>query len=207
MDRREALRRMALGSAGAVCAPAWVDRLSETALARAAPGQAAAPAAAAWTPRVFSAHQNATVIELSELIIPQTETAGARAARVNEFIDTVLDDADPAERDLFLRGLDWIDQRSRATFGVDFVGAPAAEQTALLTILASPDNTALADREGVAFFHAVKRLTITGYYTSEAGMREELDDDGTRHFAARPGCAHPQHHGLASLTGGGDDRQ
>lgn len=189
MDRRELLRRMVLGSAGAVCAPAWVDRLSETALAQAAPGQAAA----AWTPRVFSAHQNATVIELSELIIPQTETAGARAARVNEFIDTVLDDADPAERDQFLRGLDWIDRRSRATFGVDFVAAPAAEQAALLTILSSPDNTALADREGVAFFHAVKRLTITGYYTSEAGMREELDDDGTRHFAAKPGCAHPQH--------------
>ena len=89
MDRREALRRMVLGSAGAVCAAGWVERLSEVALAHAAPapGQAAA-SAAAWTPRVFTPHQNATVIEISELIIPQTDTAGARAAEVNRFIDT-----------------------------------------------------------------------------------------------------------------------
>ena len=194
MDRREALRRMVLGSAGAVCAAGWVERLCEVALARAvpAPGQAAA-SVAAWTPRVFTPHQNATVIEISELIIPQTDTAGARAAEVNRFIDTVLEDAPAAERESFIHGLAWIDRRSRESSGADFIETPPGEQEALLTVVSSRDNAAPDDREGVEFFEAIKRLTITGYYTSEAGMREELGDDGMLYFAEKPGCAHPEH--------------
>ena len=194
MDRREALRRMVLGSAGAVCAAGWVERLSEVALAHAAPapGQAAA-GAAAWTPRVFTPHQNASVIEISELIIPQTDTAGARAAEVNRFIDTVLEDTPLAERESFIRGLAWIDRRSRASSGADFIETPPAEQEALLTVISSRENAAPDDRDGVEFFEAIKRLTVTGYYTSEAGLREELDDDGTQYFSEKPGCAHPEH--------------
>ena len=177
MDRREALRRMVLGSAGAVCVAGWVERLSEVALARAAPAQAAA-SAAAWTPRVFTPQQNATVIEISELIIPRTDTAGAREARVNQFIDTVLEDAPAAERE---------------SSGADFIDAPPGEQEALLTVISSRENATPDDREGVEFFEAIKRLTITGYYTSEVGMREELGDDGMLYFAEKPGCAHPEH--------------
>lgn len=192
MDRREALRRMVLGPVGAVCAATWVERLSELALAHAAPGQAAA-GAAAWTPSVFTAHQDATVIEISELIIPQTETAGARAAQVNRFIDTVLEDAPEDERDSFLRGLAWLDRRSRALHGADFIDLPVYDQEALLTTISDRDGADAADREGVEFFEAIKRLTVTGYYTSEIGMREEIGDDGTLYFADVEGCTHPEH--------------
>ena len=40
--------------------------------------------------------QNELVITLTELIIPQTDTPGAKAAKVNEYIDMVLADANPA---------------------------------------------------------------------------------------------------------------
>ena len=127
-------------------------------------------------------------------------TAGARAAEVNRFIDTVLEDsATPscAERESFIRGLAWIDRRSRASSGADFIETPPAEQEALLTVRALPissrENAAPDDRDGVEFFEAIKRLTVTGYYTSEAGLREELDDDGTQYFSEKPGCAHPEH--------------
>lgn len=196
MDRREALRRIIIGSAGAAVVPAWVAGLSRTALARAgAAAQSPGGVAAEWAPRVFTPHQNATVIELSELIIPRTETAGARDAGVNEFIDTVLDDAAPPEREAFLDGLEWMDRRSREMFGTDFIDAAPADQTALLMALSSPDSTAPADPQGVAFFEAVKRLTVTGYYTSEIGMLEELGDDGTLHFAEKRGCLHAEHKG------------
>ena len=192
MDRREALRRMVLGSVGAVSAAGWVERLSALALAHAAPGQAAA-GAAAWTPRVFTSHQDATVIELSELIIPQTDTAGARAAQVNRFIDTVLEDAPAAEREAFLGGLAWMDRRAREASGADFIDTPVQAQVALLTVISSREDAPPADREGVEFFEAIKRLTITGYYTSEAGMREELEDDGRHYFSEKAGCTHPEH--------------
>lgn len=192
MDRREALRRMVLGPVGAVCAPSWVDSLSELALASAAPAQAAA-GATGWTPGVFGAHQDATVTVISELIIPQTETAGARGAYVNRFIDTVLEDAPDAERDAFLRGLAWLDGRSRALHGADFIDLPVEDQEALLTTISARDGADAADLEGVEFFEAIKRLTVTGYYTSEIGMREELADDGTLYFSGVEGCTHPEH--------------
>lgn len=183
---------MVLGPVGAACAAAWVDGLSELALSSAAPAQSAA-GTAAWTPRVFTAHQDATVVEISELIIPQTETAGARAAQVDRFIDTVLEDAPADERDSFLRGLAWMDRRSRELSGADFVDTPAAAQVALLTAVSTRDGAAVADREGVEFFEAIKRLTVTGYYTSEVGMREALGDDGTLYFSGVEGCTHAEH--------------
>ena len=87
----------------------------------------------------------------------------------------------------------WIDRRSRGSSGANFIAAPPGEQEALLTVISSRDDASPDDRAGVGFFEAIKRLTITGYYTSEVGMREELDDDGTRHFAEKQGCVHAEH--------------
>lgn len=188
MRRRDALKRLAIAAA---TTPVWVTTLSEIARARAVgvPPQTLAT----WSPKVFTPHQNETVLSLTELIIPQTDTAGAKAAQVNVFIDTVLDDADASEREEFIRGLSWMDARSQELFGADFIDAGSNEQAALLTIISSEDNQSLPDRTGVEFFQAVKQLTVTGYYTSQIGMLEELDDDGSVHFDDDPGCRHPEH--------------
>jgi len=196
LDRRQALRTLAFGGIGAVAAPAWAETLAEIARAHADHAHtavAAAAEAAPWAPKVFNARQNETVVLLSEMIIPQTDTPGAKAAKVNEFIDLVLDDANETERKQFLNGLAWMDGRSQELFGTDFVSAPAEQQTALLTIVASPKNKAFEDQVGIDFFKAIKALTITGYYTSEIGMKQELGDDGQLFFLEYPGCTHPQH--------------
>jgi len=196
LDRRQALRTLAFGGIGAVAAPAWAETLAEIARAHADHAHtavAAAAEAAPWAPKVFNAHQNETVVLLSEMIIPQTDTPGAKAAKVNEFVDLVLDDANETERKQFLNGLAWMDGRSQELFGTDFVSAAPEQQTALLTIVASPKNKAFEDQVGIDFFKAIKALTITGYYTSEIGMKQELGDDGQLFFLEYPGCTHPQH--------------
>lgn len=197
MDRRRVLRTLALGGLGAVSVPPWVTVLAgvaeRKALDHAATVQAVADAA--WMPAFLSADQDRTVTVLAELIIPRTDTAGATDATVNRFIDTVLADAPAAERQRFLDGLAWLDDRSREVFGQAFADASAEQQTALLTILAARDNRSLADRMGVEFFQAMKSLTVTGYYTSQAGMAQELDDDGRVAFQDDPGCVHPEHQG------------
>ena len=200
LDRRQALRKLAAGGLGAATAPLWSQRLTALAIAHADPHThtaAAAPAGtvAPWTPKVLDAHQNDTVVAISELIIPQTETPGAKAARVNEFVDLVLSDAAAGERREFLRGLAWMDARAQELFGSDFVSATADQQTALLTILSAPRNRSTADQLGREFFESIKSLTITGYYTTEIGLRQELGEDGNLFLAAYPGCQHPQHRG------------
>lgn len=156
--------------------------------------------AADWAPEVLDAHQNDVVVTLSELIVPATDTPGAKAALVNRFIDAVLDDADEPDRKSFLRGLEWMDARSRELFGDEFLKANPEQQAALLTILSSGKNKALEDQLGVEFFEAIKAMTIRGYYTSEIGMRQELHEDGQLFFGEFRGCAHPEHGGTPPPT-------
>jgi hypothetical protein len=198
LHRREALRQLAVGGLGAATAPLWSHRLTERALAHADPHThaAAKPAAkAAWKPRVLDGHQNETVTVVSELIIPQTDTPGAKAARVNEFIDQVLSDAPAAERDTFLRGLGWLDARARELHGRDFASTTPEQQTALLSTLSAPGDKAGPDALGREFFEAIKGMTIAGYYTTEIGLRQELGEDGTLFLMEYPGCTHPEHKG------------
>lgn len=193
-NRRTALRTLATGAVGAATSSRWVESLSALASQQAhAHAAQAAIAAQDWTPRVLNAKQNEAVLVLTELIIPETDTPGAKAARVHRFIDAVLHEAPPADRDAFLRGLAWMDERSQTLFKKDFVGAGAAEQTALLTTLSNDKNDAAENRIGVQFFRAIKSMTIDGYYTSEIGLRQELGDNGQLFLAQFAGCDHPEH--------------
>jgi hypothetical protein len=195
-NRRVALRRLVAGAVGAATSTMWVDSLSALARAQSHAHVAdAAMMAQDWTPRVLTAPQNEAVIALTELIIPETDTPGAKAARVNRFVDRILLEAKPVDRERFLGGLAWIDERSRSLFGRNFVAASAEEQTALLNRLSDDGNKAAEDRPGVEFFRAIKSLTISGYYTTEIGLRRELGDDGQLVLAEFAGCNHPEHQG------------
>ena len=194
INRRRALSQLVAGAVGVASMPLWVESLCAQARAEAdVHAVQVAASAAAWSPSALTPRQNEAVIALSELIIPATDTPGAKAALVNRFIDHVLSTAEAAERSEFIRGLAWLDDRCRARIGKDVAGATAEELTTVLTPLAAegtaPDETA----PGVAFFRAIKSMTITGYYTTEIGLRQELGDDGRMMLGAFEGCTHPEH--------------
>jgi len=191
-DRRKVLKALALGGLGAAALPLWIERLAEVALADS--HHPASPAGAAqWSPAVFSPHENDTVATIAELIIPQTDTAGARAANVHQFIDAVLADAETREREAFLRGLAWMDSRSRERYGAPFTSVTPQQQHELLVFVSGSTDQTPADQPGVEFFKAIKILTVTGYYTSKIGMQQELGDDLRTVFRDYVGCTHPEH--------------
>ena len=73
---------------------------------------------------------------LVDLILPDTDTPGARAAGVPAFIDTLLADwMDDGERDRFLAGLADVDARADAAHGKRFVDLEPDQQVAILTAL------------------------------------------------------------------------
>ena len=103
MQRRELFRLLAAGAA----LPVFNSNLL-------AAFQDAHPKST-YTLRTLNPHQNATVVTITDLIIPETDTPGAKAVRVNEFIDLILTDwAHEDERQKFLSGLESIDKRSNA---------------------------------------------------------------------------------------------
>jgi glucoside 3-dehydrogenase (cytochrome c) hitch-hiker subunit len=177
VNRRDALRTLASSAAALATSRLWIDVLAEP----------------DWKPKVLTAAQNNEVIALTETIIPATDTPGAKAALVNRFIDEVLADAPDKQRTAFLGGLAWLTERSRSDYGKDFAAASAAQQTVLLTRLADPARVAAGDETGAEFFRALKSMTISGYYSTEMGLRQELGDDGRMVLATFEGCTHTEH--------------
>ena len=183
MKRRDALKLIA----GAAAVPALYSQ-DLFALGREIHEQLGSTSAL----KTLNSHQNATITAIAEMIIPATDTPGAKGARVNEFIDLILSEwSSEADSSRFLQGVAETDARSRKMFGKDFVNCNTQQQTELLTALdeevtelreanvqerehASP---ALQESENPLeknFFYQMKRLTLVGYYTSEVGWTQEL---------------------------------
>jgi hypothetical protein len=183
VNRREVLKG-AVAGAGAAAVPA---------AAQTHPHGAAQPAGtsaqSAWKPLLFDVHQNETVVALSELIIPATDTPGAKAAKVNEYIDLLLHDGPAERRNEFLAGLAWLDGHAIRLHNKPFVNCTPAQQTAILRSLEGASDANL--KPGAAFFTQIKRLTVAGYYTTKIGI-DELNKGGR--VPATFGCTHGGKH-------------
>ena len=145
-------------------------------------GCQASPVAGAFSPRMLTSGRDELVATIAELIIPETDTPGARGARVHEFIDAMLSDwYTEDQRDHFLAELATVDQKAQDAHNKPFMDLTEAEQIALLTAMEAEGETwreALAagngDSDKPPFFIAMKGLTLFGYYTSEVGATQEL---------------------------------
>jgi hypothetical protein len=175
MERRDVLKL--LGSATALSAfPFEALTLIQ---------QASAQVAQSTALKTLDPHQNATVTTIAELIIPATDTPGAREAKVNEFIDLLLTEwFDPAETKEFLAGLANVDTCSQEKFSAAFVDCTPAQQAEVLKQLdAAAMDFAAEQKQAMQthaapppmnFFYQLKKLTLAGYYTSEIGFSQEL---------------------------------
>ena len=232
-DRREALRRLMTGAGVAGAAAA----LPPTALAteakpavEAAPQQAAsAPAvslgaaappdpsltAADWKPKFLDDHQDQTVLAVADLLIPDTDTPGARAAQVDRFIDLLLSTDAPGTdedtsgtdfADLLLRkgslegqkryiaALNWLDGYCLAQYSKPFTSLNRPDQETVLDMLThANDNPEVA--AGHDSFALIKNSIVTAYYSSEIGTLQELKYQTNPYQPGVPGCEHPEHGG------------
>lgn len=203
-SRRGALKKIALGTGAVTTLPILGQASTMSSMPGMGPGMASDGAMGApppnpltdpdWKPIFFDQHQNDTVIALTELIIPQTDTPGAKAALVNRFLDLWLNDEEADRQKAFIEGLAWIDGRSFELHQKPFVELTSAQQTDLLTPLADADNQKPEDEAGIKFFSELKDSTIFGYYSSEVGMEQELHYGGDDYHTEFPGaCTHPEH--------------
>lgn len=183
MKRRDAIGRVALLMGGTLSAPTMLAFLEGC--------KSGSESASAGLSFPFSADRKALVSEVAEIIIPKTDTPGAKDAKVGDFIEKMLKDC-YAEKDLasFNKGLEQLEEK-------DFLKATPEQQTAILKEMeASAKEEASKASEakksadekkkyteagkeyteaGVPFFRLVKELTLLGYFTSEPGATQALD--------------------------------
>jgi hypothetical protein len=123
--------------------------------------------------RTFNPAQRALVTNIAEIVIPETDTPGATAVKVPEFIDLIMTErASEAEKAAFLAGLSEIDARSSGMGQARFVDLAPARRTELLAAL---DGAKLDDKSGaVTTFRQLKSLTVYGYFTSKPVQQDIL---------------------------------
>ena len=114
-----------------------------------------------WTPVFLNARQDETVDVLADLLIPRTDTPGARDAKVHRYVDLFLAVKDPEEQSRFVEGLHGLDETARQKYGNDFVHCRKAEQISLLSAMA-----------GDAFFLQAKTMVATIYFNTPEGYKE-----------------------------------
>jgi hypothetical protein len=136
------------------------------------------PATAKTAGRFFTAPEFDLADELSEMIIPADEhSPGARAAKVAAFIDGQLAEAwDEKDRATWRDGLALVDRISQETHAKPFMQASAEQRTAVLTRLAQNEGKPQKPEE--LFFAEVKGRVVHAYYTSEIGMKQEMEYKG-----------------------------
>ncbi|HXJ05162.1 MAG TPA: gluconate 2-dehydrogenase subunit 3 family protein [Candidatus Acidoferrum sp.] len=207
MKRREMLRASVLAGAAAALRPALADaqsgaqnaaQVSELTPAQRGVDASNEFAAPGWKPLFLDEHQNETLIVLSDLIIPATDTPGAKEALVNRYIDLVLAAETPEVQRAFLNSLGYLDGESMRRFKSAFRYLSREDQDDLLHGLAYPrvgggwagDRGAVPD-PGHGHFEVLKGRIMTAYYSSQIGEKE-LGWDGAFAHGPYQGCEHPE---------------
>ncbi len=166
LHRRDALKGLAL-TVGAA-ATGWAGRAA-----------AATAPALDWTPAALTGDQARLVDAVAELIIPATDTPGARQAGVPQFIDRALANyCDKSQKDLLIGGLTRMDADARAAHGDVFVALKPEQQVAMLTAYDQEAGVAKGQNPGQPhFFAALEDWVTVGYFTSEPGATMALRYD------------------------------
>ncbi|MCB0665448.1 MAG: gluconate 2-dehydrogenase subunit 3 family protein [Saprospiraceae bacterium] len=184
VSRRNALKRTSYIIGGA---------LSASTIAAVMAGCKPSSTSLDWTPEILAPDQAITVAEITERIIPKTDTPGAKDAMVDRYIDSFLKDiASDEERAEFYAGIDDVNGMAKDDFGKRFADLSDDDKDAVLAKLSGSSNIRKTDAEKAAelanegeqvhtsdgesskFFDMIRQLTITGFFTSEIGANQAL---------------------------------
>ncbi len=186
MTRREAIRRTSQLLGGAA--------LSATAVTAVMSG-CQAPTATGWTPAYLTQDQSNLVAEITERIIPKTDTPGAKDALVHRFIDVYLKDLALAEDQLkFIAGLEDMEKRASDKFGKSFLKISNKDKDTILAAMESTNSERSDEEKAIElanegesvrggnvntgeFIDGIKQLSLLGFFTSEIGATQVLKHD------------------------------
>jgi hypothetical protein len=180
MNRRDAISHVAVLVGGAFSAPTLLamERLEK-------------PSHLPKTPPVFQLNdkQRQIVAEVAEMILPKTDTAGAKDAGVPAFIELMLRDCYLKPEHLsFSEG---VEQLQTAGFLTKNESERAAmlrkveQNTQELMKVYAVQQSKMGDNEdrelmktqlkGLPFWRLMKELTLLGYFTSEVGIKSSFE--------------------------------
>lgn len=143
-----------------------------------------------WKPVFLTEDQASIVAQVSEIIIPRTDTPGAKDAGVPAFVDQMLKEVYSGEdQKWFTDGLTAFNEDAKAAYDEDFAGLDEEDQTSFVKkvhdeAVEAANTTNPEPRR--PFILMMKELTMLGFFTSEAGATQVLQYDAVP--GAYKGC-------------------
>ena len=198
ISRRDLLRAALLASAASALGPAFsFAQAISSGLTPAARGEDGSTFLTDpnWKAVFFDDQQNETLIVLSDVIIPATDTPGAKDALVNRYLDLLLSVQPDEFQKQFLEALAFIDSESQKQFGENFRKLTHDDRTSLLIPWAYPRQASrwMEQEEkpdpAQQHFERLKALIAVAYYGSEIGQKG-LGWDGEFTHGPYEGCQH-----------------
>ncbi len=117
-----------------------------------------------WTPQFMNTESAMIIDKIASIIIPTTETPGAKEALVVRFIDGYLQDfSDPEDKNEFKKFMERLQNHSRQQYKKSFSSLHEADQTSVLQYLLDKQD------KGMQKIH---ELAVTGFCTSELAAKE-----------------------------------
>ena len=118
--------------------------------------------------------------ELSEMIIPTDDhSPGAKVAKVAAFIDSQLAEAwEEKDRTEWRAGLALVDRLSNDTNGAPFMKSSPEQRLSVLTRMAQNES-----KPEEQFFKELKERVVYAYYTSEIGIKQDMEYKGNTYQA------------------------
>lgn len=173
MNRRHVIKMLTLALGGSLALPA-LRAMAEHAHKHHSQGKSPETA---YQYRMFDKQTVALLEAFTDVIIPRTDTPGARDAAVPAFIDLMLaewyDEKDTAR---FMAGLSAFTAAIQNKYNCDFISLSPEKRYAEVEAL---DRRLLSRSDGDNHFYPMaKELTLIGYYTSKEGMETELHYQG-----------------------------
>jgi hypothetical protein len=125
---------------------------------------------------VLSDTELKTAAALCDVILPADgHSPAASAAGVHEFIDEWISAPYPNQqhdRTIVRGGLAWLNTESVKRHGEPFADLDDAQRTAICEDIHDAAKAAPEHRQAASFFDTFRRLTIGGFYTTEAGRKD-----------------------------------
>ena len=125
--------------------------------------------------RVLDQQQYQLCNAIADTILPKTGSPSASEVRVVEFMDLLLNDVfEPGVVDSFIEGLREFDDLCVAETGSSFSKMKPEDRAAYLNSV-DQDVMGQSYEDKVPFYYTFKRLCITTYFSSEQGVKQNLD--------------------------------
>ena len=126
----------------------------------------------------FSADEITLLDEITETIIPRTDTPGAKDAKVAEFMNVMVRDCyTKDDQKIFKDGLKKLQQLCKEKYRADFLRIDAAQRKAFINFINSEELTYSKNKkkeEPAHYFRMLRELTLLGFFTSETGATKTL---------------------------------